>query len=611
MSKTKSFIFKGSQSFSSSKLDQIKHKFNKINEINADIYSNEIYLVQAEGSNINIDSIQDILSASELNEDYTFYVGPRLGTISPWSSKTEDIIKNVGIKNVSRVERLFGFEINADIDHAKNDFSMFYDRMTQSIYKKQEDFQDLFVSDEPRSLNNIDILQNGKEALINANASYGFAMSDEEINYLYSFYSGAKRNPTDAELMMFAQANSEHCRHKIFNAKWAIDGTKKNNSLFDLIKETSKASPDGIVSAYKDNAAIIEGIEAERLHLDDNNKYQFKKDKINSTIKVETHNHPTAISPYPGASTGSGGEIRDEGATGRGAKPKIGLVGYNVSNLRIPNLSRSWEKDEHKPSRIASPLEIMIEAPIGAAAFNNEFGRPATLGYFRSFETDFIDNKAFGYHKPIMLAGGIGEIRDKNNFKLQISEDYLVIVLGGPAMLIGLGGGAASSVSSGESDEDLDFASVQRDNAEMERRCQEVINKCSSQDESYIEFIHDVGAGGLSNAIPELAKDSNLGVFIELSKIPNVDKSMSPMEIWSNESQERYVLAIHKNNRKSFEEICKRERCEYAIVGHTTKEMAVKLFDEKNNNYPVDVPLSMLFGDSDYHYKRYELADKI
>ena len=597
MSKTKSFIFKGSQSFSSSKLDQIKHKFNKINEINADIYSNEIYLVQAEGSNINIDSIQDILSASELNEDYTFYVGPRLGTISPWSSKTEDIIKNVGIKNVSRVERLFGFKINADIDHAKNDFSMFYDRMTQSIYKKQEDFQDLFVSDEPRSLNNIDILQNGKEALINANASYGFAMSDEEINYLYSFYSGTKRNPTDAELMMFAQANSEHCRHKIFNAKWAIDGTKKNNSLFDLIKETSKASPDGIVSAYKDNAAIIEGIEAERLHLDDNNKYQFKKDKINSTIKVETHNHPTAISPYPGASTGSGGEIRDEGATGRGAKPKIGLVGYNVSNLRIPNLSRSWEKDEHKPSRIASPLEIMIEAPIGAAAFNNEFGRPATLGYFRSFETDFIDNKAFGYHKPIMLAGGIGEIRDKNNFKLQISEDYLVIVLGGPAMLIGLGGGAASSVSSGESDEDLDFASVQRDNAEMERRCQEVINKCSSQDESYIEFIHDVGAGGLSNAIPELAKDSNLGVLIELSKIPNVDKSMSPMEIWSNESQERYVLAIHKNNRISFEEICKRERCEYAIVGHTTKEMAVKLFDEKNNNYPVDVPLSMLFGD--------------
>ena len=597
MSKTKSFIFKGSKSFSSSKLDQIKHKFNKINEIHSDIYSNEIYLVQAEISDINIDSIQDILSASELNEDYTFYVGPRLGTISPWSSKTEDIIKNVGIKNITRVERLFGFKINTDIDHAKNDFSMFYDRMTQSIYKSQEDFKDLFVSDEPRSLNNIDILQNGKEALVDANNSYGFAMSSEEIDYLYSFYSSENRNPTDAELMMFAQANSEHCRHKIFNAKWVIDGNQKNNSLFDLIKETSKVSPDGIVSAYKDNAAIIEGTEAERLHLNDNNRYEFKKDKINSTIKVETHNHPTAISPYPGASTGSGGEIRDEGATGRGAKPKIGLVGYNVSNLRIPNLSRSWEKDEHKPTRIASPLEIMIEAPIGAAAFNNEFGRPATLGYFRSFETGFIDNKAYGYHKPIMLAGGIGEIRDKNNFKLQISKDYLVVVLGGPAMLIGLGGGAASSVSSGESDEDLDFASVQRDNAEMERRCQEVINKCSSQDESYIEFIHDVGAGGLSNAIPELAKDSDLGVYIELSKIPNADKSMSPMEIWSNESQERYVLAIHKNNKESFEKICKRERCEYAIVGYTTEEKTVKLFDEKNNNFPVDVPLSMLFGD--------------
>ena len=597
MSKTKSFIFKGSQSFSSSRLDQIKNKFNKNNELNADIYSNEIYLIQAKISDINIDPLNDILSATELNEDYSFYVGPRLGTISPWSSKTEDIIKNVGIKNIVRVERLFGFKVSVDIDYNKNDVSMFYDRMTQSIYKSQEDFHDLFVSDKPRSLNIIDILQNGKEALIDANTSFGFAMSGDEINYLYSFYSDVNRNPTDAELMMFAQANSEHCRHKIFNAKWAIDGNQINNTLFDLIKETSKASPEGIVSAYKDNAAIIEGAEAERLHLDDNNKYKFKKDKINSTIKVETHNHPTAISPYPGASTGSGGEIRDEGATGRGAKPKIGLVGYNVSNLRIPNLSRAWEDDEYKPTRIASPLEIMIEAPIGAAAFNNEFGRPATLGYFRSFETGFINNKAFGYHKPIMLAGGIGEIRDINNFKLQISEDYLVVVLGGPAMLIGLGGGAASSVSSGESDEDLDFASVQRDNAEMERRCQEVINKCSSQDESFIEFIHDVGAGGLSNAIPELAKDSNLGVYIELSKIPNSDKSMSPMEIWSNESQERYVLAIHKNNRESFEKICKRERCEYAVVGHTTEEKAVKLFDEKNNNYPVDVPLSMLFGD--------------
>ena len=597
MSKTKSFIFKGKQSFSSSKLEQIRRQFNKSNNLNAEIHSNEIYLILADSDAFNLDGILDVLSASTQDEEFSFYVGPRLGTISPWSSKTEDIVRNVGLNNIIRVERLFGFQINKEFDNQNLDVSMFFDRMTQSIYPTKKDFENLFISDKPRSLNYIDLINKGKEELEIANRSFGFAMSSDEIDYLYDFYSNEKRNPTDAELMMFAQANSEHCRHKIFNAKWNLDGSQKNNTLFDLIKETSKASPDGIISAYKDNAAIIEGTKAERLHLNDSNKYEFVEDNLNSTIKVETHNHPTAISPYPGASTGSGGEIRDEGATGRGAKPKVGLVGYNVSNLRIPNLLRSWEKKEHKPERIASPLEIMVDAPIGAAAFNNEFGRPATLGYFRSFETVFNDNKAHGYHKPIMLAGGIGEIRDKNNFKLQIDDDYLVIVLGGPAMLIGLGGGAASSVSSGESDEDLDFASVQRDNAEMERRCQEVINKCSAQENSYIEFIHDVGAGGLSNAIPELAGDSNLGVYIELSKIPNSDKSMSPMEIWSNESQERYVLAIHKDNKEAFESICKRERCEYAIVGVTTKEKSVKLYDEANDNYPVDVPLSMLFGD--------------
>jgi phosphoribosylformylglycinamidine synthase len=597
VSKTKNFIFKGKQSFSSSKLDQIKVQFCESNELDTKISSHEIYLVLAESEEINQDGLKDILSAKENDTDFSFYVGPRLGTISPWSSKTEDIIRNVGFKNILRLERLHGFKIESDFEIDKSDLSMFYDRMTQSIYFNYEDFANLFKTEKAKSPNKINILDKGKSELEQANKLYGFAMSNQEIDYIYDFYSSEKRNPTDAELMMFAQANSEHCRHKIFNAKWKIDGTQKNNTLFDLIKETSKSSPDGIISAYKDNAAIIKGTKAERLHLNESNQYELIEDNLNSTIKVETHNHPTAISPYPGASTGSGGEIRDEGATGRGAKPKIGLVGYNVSNLRIPNFLRSWEKAEHKPSRIASPLDIMIEAPIGAAAFNNEFGRPATLGYFRCFETDFKNNKAFGYHKPIMLAGGIGEVRDANNFKLQIEEDYLVVVLGGPAMLIGLGGGAASSVSSGDSDEDLDFASVQRDNAEMERRCQEVINRCSSQDNSLIEFIHDVGAGGLSNAIPELAKDSNLGVFIELSKIPNSDKSMSPMEIWSNESQERYVLAIHKNNKESFEKICKRERCEYAIVGHTTKEMSVKLYDAENENYPVDVPLSMLFGD--------------
>jgi len=598
VSKNKSFIFQGKESFSRSKLLQIQTSFNQNNNLDADISSNEVYIVLSARNKINDQAFQDIFSASKFNEDFTFYVGPRIGTISPWSSKTEDIIKNVGFKDIIRVEKLFGFNIKTEIHMKDLDISMFFDRMTQQIYYSHHDVENLFISDSPRPLNYINLLEKGKEELIQANQSFGFAMSEQEIDYLYNFYKTEQRNPTDAELMMFAQANSEHCRHKIFNAKWNINDNQKNVTLFDLIKETSKASPNGIISAYKDNAAIISGEKVERLNLTNDHKYELVEDILNSTIKVETHNHPTAISPYPGASTGSGGEIRDEGATGRGAKPKIGVVGYNVSNLRIPQLIKPWEKDEHKPSRIASPLEIMIEAPIGAAAFNNEFGRPATLGYFRSFETEFDkSNKAFGYHKPIMLAGGVGEIRDQNNFKLQIYDNYVIVVLGGPSMLIGLGGGAASSVSSGESDEDLDFASVQRDNAEMERRCQEVINICSSQENSYIEFIHDVGAGGLSNAIPELAKDSDLGAYIELQKIPNADKSMSPMEIWSNESQERYVLAINKKNIDDFEKICKRERCEYAFVGKTTKEKSIKLYDEINDNYPVNVPLSMLFGD--------------
>ena len=598
MSKINTFILQGKESFSNSKLEQLNLDFNNSNNKSSTISSKEIYIVAAKSDDLNLDQLKNILAADHPDDSFSFIVGPRSGTISPWSSKTEDIIKNVGILNINRVEKFNSFTISDFSIDNNLDLSMFYDRMTQSIYSDHEECLAFLKTDPQRAVNIIDILSSGIEALENANKSFGFALSDEEITYLHDFYSKIARNPTDAELMMFAQANSEHCRHKIFNAKWSVDGVSKDDSLFDLIKETSKQSPKGIISAYKDNAAITMGEKVERLHLDENNKYEFVEDLLNSTIKVETHNHPTAISPYPGAATGSGGEIRDEGATGRGAKPKIGLVGFNVSHLRIPQLPRSWEGNEHKPERIANPLAIMTEAPIGAAAFNNEFGRPSTLGYFRSFETHFDSSKnAFGYHKPIMLAGGIGEIRDKNNFKLQISDGYHVVVLGGPAMLIGLGGGAASSVSSGESDEDLDFASVQRDNAEMERRCQEVINTCSSQDNSYIEFIHDVGAGGLSNAIPELAKDSNLGVYIELDKIPNSDKSMSPMEIWSNESQERYVMAVHPDNKESFENICKRERCVYAFVGITTNEQSVKLYDSQTKTYPVDVPLTMLFGD--------------
>ncbi|NCV99848.1 MAG: phosphoribosylformylglycinamidine synthase, partial [Proteobacteria bacterium] len=484
----------GKKSFSDSKLEQLNFEFNNSNNTKSKISSNEIYIVASENKNLDLESLKNILNADNNLDSFSFLVGPRSGTISPWSSKTEDIVKNVGIKDVDRVERFNGFSIADEINIDDIDLSMFFDRMTQSIYLNSDECINFLNVDPQRSISVIDILKGGIKTLEDANKTFGFAMSSEEIEYLYDFYSKAARNPTDAELMMFAQANSEHCRHKIFNAKWTVNGAAKNNSLFDLIKETSKQSPKGIISAYKDNAAITEGESVQRLNLDADNNYAFVEDKLNSTIKVETHNHPTAISPYPG-----------------------------------------------------------------------EFGRPSTLGYFRSYETHFDQsNKAYGYHKPIMLAGGIGEIRDKNNFKLQITEGYHVVVLGGPAMLIGLGGGAASSVSSGDSDEDLDFASVQRDNAEMERRCQEVINVCSSQDNSYIEFIHDVGAGGLSNAIPELAKDSNLGVYIELDKIPNSDKSMSPMEIWSNESQERYVLAI---------------------------------YDSKTESYPVNVPLSMLFGD--------------
>ena len=590
-------IFSGGNAFSSATAAKLTDEFNFSNNSKATIECIEVFLLSAEESCNELDRCKTILGCEELAEEFDFFVGPRRSTISPWSSKTEDIFKNVGIVGISRIERFYGFKISNLEPNSNLDLSSVFDRMTQSIYSTVEELAEFFFELDKRGLGEIDIISGGKKALEDANTKYGFAISNDEIDYLLDFYNSINRNPTDAELMMFSQANSEHCRHKIFNTDWQVDGEEKEDSLFQLIKKTSKESPKNIISAYKDNAAIVEGVNTKRLSVNDDQTYELIQEKINSTIKVETHNHPTAISPFPGASTGSGGEIRDEGATGMGAKPKVGLVGFNVSNLRLPDFIRPWEDDENKPERIASPLEIMIDAPLGGAAFNNEFGRPSILGYFRSFETSFKDSTAYGYHKPIMLAGGIGEIIDRNNFKKQISEDYLVIVLGGPSMLIGLGGGAASSMSSGQSDEDLDFASVQRDNAEMERRCQEVINTCNNKNPSIIEFIHDVGAGGLSNAIPELAKDSELGVRINLKDIPCADLSMSPMEIWSNESQERYVLSIHSDNEELFTEICERERCPFAVVGKTTTEKYVKLFDESANNYPVDVPLSMLFGE--------------
>ena len=598
MSKNLNLLLQGPSSFSPSKISSLNSDFNLINDSSAlELNSFEFYSVDVSQDFSDHAKLIELLKSQEPINLPNFFIGPRSGTISPWASKTSEIIINVGIQGVYSIEKYLGYFINENFSAADLNLSCLFDRMTQEVFMSTKDIASVSSAPKRKPLIHIDISKVAKDSLIKANQDLGLALSEEEINYLDHFYSSALRNPTDAELMMFAQANSEHCRHKIFNAAWVIDSIVQKESLFDLIKKTSQSNKLDLISAYKDNAAVISGVEVLTLNRNLKNSYSFSSEKINSTLKVETHNHPTAISPFPGAATGSGGEIRDEGATGSGAKPKMGLVGFNVSNLRLEDFPRAWEAAPHKPSRIASPLQIMIEGPIGAAAFNNEFGRPSTVGYFRVFEQPFIHNQAYGYHKPIMLAGGIGEVKDRNSIKNPIEVDDLVVVLGGPSMLIGLGGGAASSMSSGESDEDLDFASVQRENAEMERRCQEVINQCAFESPNLIEFIHDVGAGGLSNAIPELAKDCNLGVAIDLSLIPVADPSLSPMEVWSNESQERYVLAIKKSNKDIFENICRRERCPVAFVGQTTSSDAVEVYDPGRDEYPVQVPLSMLFGD--------------
>ncbi len=598
MSKNFNFLLQGPSSFSPSKISSLNFELNLTNDSpieELNIY--EFYSVDINKDFSDHEKLFELLSSEKSVNFPNFFIGPRSGTISPWASKTSEIITNVGIQGVNRIEKYLGCFMKKNISVANLNLSCLFDRMTQEIFMSPKDIALVSRTLKRKPLIHIDISKGAKDSLINANQDLGLALSEEEINYLDHFYSSAARNPTDAELMMFAQANSEHCRHKIFNAGWIINSISQDESLFDLIKKTSKGNKPDLISAYKDNAAVISGTEVMTLNRNLKNCYSFSSEKINSTLKVETHNHPTAISPFPGAATGSGGEIRDEGATGSGAKPKMGLVGFNVSNLRLEDFPRAWEQAPHIPSRIASPLQIMIEGPIGAAAFNNEFGRPCTVGYLRVFEQPFNNNQTYGYHKPIMLAGGIGEVKDRNSIKNPIEADDLVVVLGGPSMLIGLGGGAASSMSSGEGDEDLDFASVQRENAEMERRCQEVINQCAFESPNLIEFIHDVGAGGLSNAIPELAKDCNLGVAIDLSLIPVADSSLSPMEVWSNESQERYVLAIKKSNKVIFENICRRERCPVAFVGQTNTTDAVEVFDSERNEFPIKVPLSMLFGD--------------
>jgi len=536
-------------------------------------------------------------------------VTPRPGTISPWSSKSTDIAHNCGLAKITRLERGIAYYITSDDLNADQQVQLNHlisDRMMEVVFTEVSEATSLFATAEPGELTAIDIENGGKNALVTANVELGLALADDEVNYLFENFTKLGRNPHDIELYMFAQANSEHCRHKIFNADWTIDGVKQPKSLFKMIRNTHEINPDYVLSAYKDNAAVMVGNKGGRFFPNpQTNVYGYHHEDIQILMKVETHNHPTAISPYPGAATGSGGEIRDEGATGIGSKPKAGLVGFSVSNLRIPNSVQPWETDFGKPGRIVSALDIMMEGPLGGAAFNNEFGRPAILGYFRTYEEEvnsFNGVEVRGYHKPIMLAGGLGNIRDEHVQKREIIVGANLIALGGPAMNIGLGGGAASSMASGQSAESLDFASVQRENPEMERRCQEVIDKCwQLGEENPIAFIHDVGAGGLSNAFPELVADGGRGGVFELRNVPNDERSMAPHEIWCNESQERYVIAVSDKNLAIFEQICARERAPYAVVGRATEENHLTVTDSHfagndKLDTPIDLPLDVLLG---------------
>ena len=543
--------------------------------------------------------------AEGAEEGEPFLVLPRFGTISPWSSKATDIARICGLDAVVRLERGRRFAIAAEgkwTEEARaKAASVLHDRMMEVVLRDESGAAALFDRGTPAPLKTVPLTAEGRKALERANVELGLALAPDEMDYLLESFAKLGRDPSDVELMMFAQANSEHCRHKIFNAKWTIDGEEQDLSLFAMIRNSHQKTPDHVLSAYKDNAAVMEGPVEERFWADPmGGSYSYHKEEIDILMKVETHNHPTAISPYPGAATGSGGEIRDEGATGRGSKPKAGLTGFSVSNLRIPGAERPWEEDFGKPERISSALQIMVDGPLGGAGFNNEFGRPNLLGYFRTYEERVPGPAGLevrGYHKPIMLAGGLGSIRREQVQKGTIAPGDRLVVLGGPAMLIGLGGGAASSMASGASSADLDFASVQRDNPEMERRCQEVIDRCWALGEKNpIEFIHDVGAGGLSNALPELVSDGGRGGKFRLRDVPNDEPGMSPKEIWCNESQERYVLAIPADRMATFESICARERCPYAVVGEATEERRLVLDDSLFGNRPIDMPLDLLLG---------------
>jgi len=551
-------------------------------------------LLVADDAAIDEMRLRELLGESvPLSGDSCVWIAPRVGTQSPWSSKATDILRNTGFGAIARIERARVVRVDGAHD-VRVLASALHDRMTESVFfGGEEELLGLFAAHEAKPLGHIDVLGRGATAIAEADRTLGLSLAADEIDYLVREFTKLKRNPTDVELYMFAQANSEHCRHKIFNATWTIDGVKQERSLFQMIRNTNERGGENVLSAYRDNAAVIRGSHGGRFFPHAKTReYAYSEEEIAILLKVETHNHPTAISPWPGAATGAGGEIRDEGATGRGAKPKAGLCGFTVSNLNLPQAPQPWEREYGRPEHVASALEIMTEGPLGAAAFNNEFGRPNLCGYFRTFEAS-IGGRVFGYHKPIMLAGGLGNIRVEHVEKGAMRVGYSLIVLGGPAMLIGLGGGAASSAASGNSE--LDFASVQRDNAEMERRAQEVIDRCWQRgEENPIAFIHDVGAGGLSNAFPELVKDGGCGGEFDLRKIPRGQEGLSPLETWCNEAQERYVLAIAPSDLVEFEEICARERCPFAVVGTATEEKQLVLRD--GEDAAIDLPLQVLFG---------------
>jgi phosphoribosylformylglycinamidine synthase len=535
-----------------------------------------------------------------------FLVIPRIGTISPWASRATDIANNCGLDSVLRIERGIAFYVTTSTGAPLSDVektalkTQIHDRMTEQVFGDLNDAQKLYHSASPAPLASIDILTGGKAALIAANNDMGLALSADEVDYLLENFTKIGRNPTDVELMMFAQANSEHCRHKIFNADWVIDGEAQDISLFGMIRNTHKLNPGHTVVAYSDNSSIVAGQKTKRFY-PQNGEYGFTEEDMHYLMKVETHNHPTAISPFAGAATGAGGEIRDEGATGVGSKPKAGLTGFSVSNLNIPNFVQPWEATYGKPSRIATPLQIMTDGPLGGAAYNNEFGRPNIAGYFRTFELESKDSngksEVRGYHKPIMLAGGVGNISANHSLKSVIPAGAALIQLGGPAMLIGLGGSAASSMDTGSNTENLDFDSVQRGNPELQRRAQEVIDRCWQMGEKNpIVSIHDVGAGGISNAFPELVNDAKVGAIFNLRDVHNEEPGMSPRELWSNEAQERYVMAVLPADLARFKAMCERERCPFAVVGYATEERHLTVKDSHFDNKPVDMDLSVLLG---------------